>query len=458
MIKQVKARFSALLAWPDDRGRRVRRDRRARAGKSERFSGLSCETLEGRVVLSGWGGDLFDGLSGVGIVPSVNLNIPSNPWGGSDSFRSNPGSPFAQLNIDLGKFQTDLQTLAAKSEVTFTDLNNLNSDSQAIAQAGFQFDSENLHTVTFQLASAVVSGGDTAQAQSDFAAQFSGSNVSPSVVAKTTSDVVQTIKASNVTSSDLSTIATDQQAIETDLGSLPDGVNDLNLSSQLLSSLASLGINTNAKAASVPVNPTTGSVASPDARVAQLNTDLQKLETDSLGLLAKSEVTPTDLNNLNVDSQAIAKAGHVPNIQGLPPVVLETAKAVASGAATTQAQADFNALFGGSSVPTSVIDKAFDDLIQTIEDSKVTSSNLSTIAADQQAIETDVANQHTKPNENMLPPFITITGSAAGLGNSLSNSGTGNTTGNANTGDAGAPSPRVGSWTRGRTMFRSRQR
>src|SRR5208283_3369243 len=65
---------------------------------------------------------------------------------------------------------------------------------------------------------------------------------------------------------------------------------------------------------------------------------------------------------------------------------------VASGAATTQAQTDFTALFTGSTVAQSTIDKTFNDLVQTIQDSKFTAADLSAVAADQAAVQSDLHN------------------------------------------------------------------
>ncbi len=475
MVKQVKARLSVLLRWPEG-GKMSRRARRARAGRAGRFCDLACETLEGRVVLSGWGVDLLDGLSSVGVVPSVTINvpnIPNRPWGGGGPggpWGSQDSSSSSQLGIDLQQYQTDLQLLAAKSQVTLADLNSLNSDNQAIAQAGFSFDPQSLHTATYQLATAVVSGNDTTEAQTNFSAQFSGSSVSQTVIDKATTDVVQTIKDSKITAADLTTIAADQSAIETDLGSLPDSIEfpsqGTGGNNALLSSLAGLGIITNAKVPSGPTNTTPGSggAGTLESRVAQLNTDLDKLQTELKSLLAKSGVTLSDLNNLNTDSQAIAKAGFVFSGQALPKAVSELATAVVNGGATTQTQSDFNALFSGSNVTQSVIDKTYEDLIQTIEDSKVTSSDLSTVAADQAAVQTDEADLHqTPPDQNGLPPFAVVTGGAAGAANSLSNSDSGSTTGtgtgtSGSSGTTGSSNGRPAGRFRARTFFRSRHR
>ena len=110
--------------------------------------------------------------------------------------------------------------------------------------------------------------------------------------------------------------------------------------------------------------------ASQNTQVAQLNTDLQKLQTELQSLALKSRVTIVDITNLTTDGQTIAGAGFRINPQSLQKTVSELATAVAGGGDTTQAKTDFNALFSGSSVAQTTIDKAFSDLVQTIQDSK----------------------------------------------------------------------------------------
>jgi hypothetical protein len=63
---------------------------------------------------------------------------------------------------------------------------------------------------------------------------------------------------------------------------------------------------------------------------------------------------------------------------------------VASGSDTAQARGDFNALFRGSSVPHSAVDAAFSDLVLAIKDSGVTPADLTAVANDQAAVQTDL--------------------------------------------------------------------
>ena len=116
-------------------------------------------------------------------------------------------------------------------------------------------------------------------------------------------------------------------------------------------------------------------------RTSQPDTDWKALQTQIQGLAAKSNVTVADLAALTSDSQAIATAGGGLKADSLKTVLGTLATAVAGGAETTQAQADFNALFSGSKVDQTTIDKTFTDLVQTIKDSNITSSDLTDFAA-----------------------------------------------------------------------------
>ena len=125
----------------------------------------------------------------------------------------------------------------------------------------------------------------------------------------------------------------------------------------------------------------------------KLRTDLQALETELQTLAEKSGVTIADLQNLTNDSQAIAQAGFHFDATTLNPVISELAVAVAGGASTSQAQSDFTALFSSNSnVSSTTITNTFNDLVKTITDSGVTTTDLSTVAADEAAIQTDLSN------------------------------------------------------------------
>ena len=113
--------------------------------------------------------------------------------------------------------------MTAKSTVSTDDLDQLKTDSQNIMAAGFQFDSKSLQSTINGLVAAVAGGGDTTQAQTDFNALFSGSNVDQATIDRTFTDLVQTIQDSNITAADASLIAADQAAVQADLAALPQG-------------------------------------------------------------------------------------------------------------------------------------------------------------------------------------------------------------------------------------------
>ena len=130
-------------------------------------------------------------------------------------------STWTQLRSDLQALRVELQSLAQKSGVTVADLQNLTNDSQAIAGAGFHFGVKNLNSAINELATAIAGGTSTSQAQTDFTALFSNSSVSTTTITTTFNDLVQTIQDSTVTTTDLSTVAADEAAIQADLGKLP---------------------------------------------------------------------------------------------------------------------------------------------------------------------------------------------------------------------------------------------
>jgi cell division protein FtsB len=366
---------------------------RAKAGTSHRRPArrltkrdvMGWEALEGRVVLSGRGDVLSESLSSVGVMTGPVL-VGNSSMGSS-------GSQTSQGQTDLKSLETELQSLAAKSGVTVADLTQLRTDEQTIASAGFRFDPETLQVVVTELATAVAGGSSTAQAQTDFTALFSGSTVTQSVIDTTFTDLVKVITDSGVTTADLTTVAADEAAVQSDVGSTgnaacfggPDGL-PVGILTQ---SLTSLGVVT------TPITSDDRSVDSSstdDSSLTQLKTDEQTLATQLQTLSAKSQVTVADLTKLDEDAQTIAQDGYWFEGNNLQSVISELATAVAGGTSTTQAQADFTALFSGSTVPQSAIDTTFNDLVQVIKDSGVTPTDLTTVATDQAAIQADLSS------------------------------------------------------------------
>jgi hypothetical protein len=487
------------------------RHKRARARRST----VGCETLETRTVMS-YGGpsSLLGSLSYVGVVttpiestsmPVVPMPVIPNPV--VPSWLRGPASPYGGLSIDLAGIQklrkdlqtleTELQALAAKSGLTIGDLENLTNDSQAIAQAGFSFQASTLNPVISELAVAVAGGTSTGQAQTDFTGLFSGSSVSSMTITSTFGDLVKAIGDSAVTTTDLSTVAADEAAIQSDLPTLPSPVFPagqawldevgstpaaISVASpvtnptpaiaspilpigpvgpvlpqpiiispfggfSLLGSLSSVGVVTSpvfvapTTVVPVPVSvPPTISIppmqsalaavtglpnipATSSGAWAQLQADVQKLQTELQSLAEKSGLTIADLQSLTNDAQTISQAGFFFNVQSLNKTVSELATAVAGGASTAGAQTDFTALFSGSSVSTTTINTAFADLTKAIQDSAVLPGDLTTVAADQAAIQADLKN---------LFPGIT-----GGSGTGTTGTGTGGTTGTGTGGTTG---------------------
>ena len=161
---------------------------------------------------------------------------------------------------------------------------------------------------------------------------------------------------------------------------------------------------------------------------AQLQADVQKLHTELQSLAEKSGLTIADEQSLANDGQAIAQAGLYFKASTLDPVISELAMAVAGGTSTSQAQTDFTALFSGSGVSSTTITNTFNDLTKAIQHSAVTTTDLSTVAADQAAIQTDL--------KNLFPGRDGGTGSGTGGGTTGTGTGTGGSTGSGSTGSS----------------------
>ena len=129
---------------------------------------------------------------------------------------------------------------------------------------------------------------------------------------------------------------------------------------------------------------------------ADADSDLQALQTKVQELAAKSDVTVADMSALASDSKAIETAGGGIKADDLNAVLSSLATAVAGGADTSQAQSDFNALFADSKVDQDAIDKTFADLVQTIQDSNITTTDLTDFATAVSAL--------PKPGDAMQDP------------------------------------------------------
>jgi predicted outer membrane protein len=399
---------------------------------------LGCERLEGRVVLTiAVIGDLFTSLSHSGVVTSPQILRIQSSLPGAPTVNGGSSAAWTKLDNDMTALENELQSLAAKSGLTIADLQSLTVDTQAIVQARFRFSPVTLNPVIYDLATAVAAGSTKPVSESEFSALFAGSKVPASVIDKTFSDLVLAIEDSHVTLSDLTTVASEEATVRTDLSNLGGGdVLDLvgwlnlvdnsplmvNVSSDvgtppigvslppfvvptpislppvsvnphgtvdLLASLSYTGVVTGPVAV---FGPATTPPASSNNDFKQLLADMQALQKDLANLAARSDVTIADLESLTSDSQAVAQAGFHFDPRTLNPVTAELAAAVASGSSITQAQSDFAALFNGSSVAASAITTMFNDLVTAIQDSKVTPTNLTTVSNQEAAIRTDLQN------------------------------------------------------------------
>jgi hypothetical protein len=384
----------------------------------------------------------------------------------------------SQLGTDWKALIGELQSLAAKSGLTVADIESLALDGQSISQAGYYFRGSELHTVVSELATAVAGGTSTSQAQSDWTALFANSSVSTTVINNTFNDLVKAIQDSQVTTTDLTTVANDEAAIQKDLANLfccfwpvaggetgstalvgtdplpsmavtlpnlPASsqsasqaiVNSLPAVSEpvivspglpfilpwgvnLLGSLTHVGVVTGPVVTPEPIPipmpirpipmPNPGPIpipipiplpmasasanwsASQSSGIQQLLADEKALQTELQSLAAKSGVTVAELQSLAQDSRAISQARVAIDRSALSKVIAELAAAVAGGTSLSQAQSDWAALFNGSSVSTTLITNTFNDLVSTIGSSKVTTTDLMTVANDQAAIQTDLKN------------------------------------------------------------------
>ncbi len=456
------------------------RRRRGRSGQDLQ----GWETLEGRVVLTGWawgGGSLLGTLSGVGIVtgPVVSNPQPLLPIAVTTPMTrvamASINTEVSQLQTDWKALVTELQSLAAKSGVTVADIESLALDSQSIGQAGYHFNASSLHSVVSELATAVAGGTSTSQAQSDWTALFSSSSVSTTVVTSTFNDLVKAIQDSNVTTTDLTTVASDEAAIQTDLTNLGNRflpasisamgpspllatasvtaltvtlptvpaaaastvqslVNNLPAVSEpiivapgipivlpwggnLLGSLNHVGVVTGPLLTAQPMAMPATTVIQ-NSKLQQLLTDEKALGTEFQSLAAKSGVTVAELESLALDSQSIAQAGVHISSSSLNTVISELATAVAGGTSTSTAQSAWNALFTGSSLSTTVITNTFNDLVAAIGSSKVTTTDLTTVANDEAAIQTDLKNLFAGNSGSTGSGSGSTTGGSTGTGHS----------------------------------------
>ena len=204
--------FSGNLATPGDRSRKAGLRNRA-----------SCEALEGRVVLSGFGGAEFTGWGNLQGGPAMmagqsgrgprGRGMGQAPVQSTGITTSTTPTP---LQTDMTKLQTDTKAVAAKSGVTIADLTTLRADEKSIQSAGASLDRTALDKAVSDLTAAIVGGTDTSTAKTEFNALFTGTTVSQATIDKAFADVSQVVTDSKITTADLSTIAADKAAFKAD--------------------------------------------------------------------------------------------------------------------------------------------------------------------------------------------------------------------------------------------------
>ena len=137
--------------------------------------------------------------------------------------------------------------------------------------------------------------------------------------------------------------------------------------------------------------PSTTTDPATTALFTNLKTAMDKLGTDTLALASKSGLTVADMSNLVTDSKTIGATGSTIDKAALNKAVSGLAYTVAGGTDQTLAKADFAAVFIGTTVTQSTIDKTAADIVQAVTDSNVTTTDLDLISADKAAI--DVAQK-----------------------------------------------------------------
>jgi hypothetical protein len=128
------------------------------------------------------------------------------------------------LKADLEKLRTDLQAIAAKSQVTVAELTAVKGDFEKVSAAATSPpDSTKLVTLTSDITSLngqLPTAAQATQLSNDYTAVLQSQGITDqSLVTQTISDIGAVVTSANITSTDVSTIATDEAAIKNDLGS-----------------------------------------------------------------------------------------------------------------------------------------------------------------------------------------------------------------------------------------------
>lgn len=140
----------------------------------------------------------------------------------------------------------------------------------------------------------------------------------------------------------------------------------------------------------------------------QLTTDLQKLQTETHAILAKSQVTVAQMVALQDDLQSIAKAEtSAPSqatVQAFQTDLQGISGTLPTDAQKTQLETDYKAMLQSAGVTDStLIDKAISDSEAIVTASGITSDDLANLAADRKAIQTDLTSANPNGPSAGLP-------------------------------------------------------
>ena len=254
----------------------------------------------------------------------------------------------------VAQLGTDLQALAAKSQVTVAERTALEADLQADAKAATaQATPLQVAQLETDLLTAEQTGTlNVTQLMTDQAAVLTARGVSSDAITKTQADEQTVITSSGVTGADLKTIYADQQAIRA------------------------------AIKAQAPTTPTPPTTTDPAAKAAE------QLRTDQQALDARSQVTVAQTVALANDAKAV-KAGAT---TAADPTALTTLQgdlkaALAGGTLNfSQLLTDQAAVLKSEGVSASVVTQTQADEQAVFAASGITQADLKTISADQQAL------------------------------------------------------------------------
>jgi hypothetical protein len=161
-------------------------------------------------------------------------------------------------------------------------------------------------------------------------------------------------------------------------------------------------------------------------------TDLQKLQSDVEGILAKSQVTVAELTAVRTDFQKIASEATSPpgstQVTTLANDVQALNGQLPTAAQLTQLQADYTAVLHSQGITDqSLINQVISDINAVVQSANITSADLATLSGDQTAIKNDLgtngAGSATTSATGM--PFPGPMGGSSGAGRWVARSGNG---------------------------------